>query len=280
MQDLQGKSLEIKNTSSLDKTIVELKIKDLFNKNLHHGVGIPVSTFKKNFPEKAAQFEDKIFTVVVVRNPKYQDEKSVAISFLYKDGNIYIQDILRDTNSISSKYRFLIKHKRNDRLIDNQLFFVDEANQICLSSYTDPYYTPLYLGGTNILTERRNETLQLSRGPKKNTFLPLVLYYNQQDRDTTKNMICLDLSQDNFIQYFVPPSGPLRATLKKGFRIYHLLGYYNTGQSINSKLTTYHIMQQPLTYLFFSTITQNILKISENSQSPILKKFARILIDN
>ncbi|BAY61798.1 hypothetical protein NIES22_18650 [Calothrix brevissima NIES-22] len=91
-----------------------------------------------------------------------------------------------------------------------------------------------------------------------------------------KNMIGLDLHNEIFVQYYVPPAKNIDGTVKRGFRVYHLIGKTYSGESIQ----TSELIEHTMTALHFSTLTQNILKISDNSQSSLLQKFAKILIEN
>ncbi len=89
-------------------------------------------------------------------------------------------------------------------------------------------------------------------------------------------MICLDLKNEDFIQYYVPSTQNLQQTIKRGFRVYHLIGKTYAGDSI----PTSQLIEEPITALHFTTLTQNVLKISENSQSSLLQKITKVLIEN
>jgi hypothetical protein len=89
-------------------------------------------------------------------------------------------------------------------------------------------------------------------------------------------MICLDLKNKTFIQYYVPPRQNIAGSIKKGFRAYHLIGKRYGGESI----PTSELIDHPITALHFSTLTQNVLKVGENSQSSLLEKVAKVLIEN
>ena len=49
---------------------------------------------------------------------------------------------------------------------------------------------------------------------------------------------------------------------------------------MHNRLPTSKLIEYPLTALHFSTLTHDILKIIENSQSSILQKVAKVLIEN
>jgi hypothetical protein len=67
--------------------------------------------------------------------------------------------------------------------------------------------------------------------------------------------------------------------VQHGFRVYHLTGKpYPNPDKITLPAKT--VFDHPITQLHFSTLTQNILKISENSQTSLLQKVARVLIEN
>jgi hypothetical protein len=84
------------------------------------------------------------------------------------------------------------------------------------------------------------------------------------------------VANETFIQYCVPSAQGLDSLIKRGFRVYHAIGKRYSQESI----TTSEIIEHPLTALHFSTLTQNILKLSDNSQSSLLQKVAKILIEN
>jgi hypothetical protein len=50
--------------------------------------------------------------------------------------------------------------------------------------------------------------------------------------------------------------------------------------SPKQEIPTSDLIKHPITALHFSTLTQNILKISENSQSSLLQKVAKVLVEN
>lgn len=83
----------------------------------------------------------------------------------------------------------------------------------------------------------------------------------------------------SFIQYFIPPAQAIGATIKRGFRVYHLIGKrYDKGKW--EAIPTSELIEHPLTELHFSTLTQDILKIGENSASSLLQKIARVFVEN
>lgn len=92
-------------------------------------------------------------------------------------------------------------------------------------------------------------------------------------------MICLDLQNETFIQYYVPPAKALDSSIKRGFRVYHLIGKKYSEKSDKSIYTS-ELIEHPITALHFSTLTQNVLKIGDNSQSSLLQKVAKVLIKN
>ena len=152
----------------------------------------------------------------------------------------------------------------------------DEDTQTCISTYTDNFFTPTLIGRENIIDDLEGGTLEINRR-KDNNLLPLVLCYNDDVRSVS-NLICLDLKneKENFIQYYVPPAQFPGNNIKKGFRVYHLIGKTYSKKAI----PTNELIRHPLTALHFSTLTQNILRISENSQSSLLQKVAKVFIEN
>jgi hypothetical protein len=196
------------------------------------------------------------------------------VEFLYKDGYIYIKDVLRDVKQIEQRFPILRRLKTNpDVLKNDQQYFVDEAERIFISCYTDDFYTPTLIGRTDILEDMEAGTLEINR--RKHNLLPLVLHYNSQVTQV-KNLVCLDLKNKTFIQYYVPPAKAPRPLIKNGFLVYHLIGTTYSKEPI----PTSELIKHPIVALHFSTLTQNVLKISDNSQSSLLQKVAKVFIEN
>jgi hypothetical protein len=251
----------------LKKVIIELGIKNWIRNGLN-GSNTPLLISSQNaFPEKS-------FFAIYVRSPRNQDAKAVAVEFLHKDGYIFIRNVMRDLKEIQKRFHFLRTKKNNsDKLIEQQLF-VDEIDKVYISCYTDDYFTPMLIGRHKIYDDLEKGTLEVNRR-KDNNILPLAMSYNQEIQQV-KNLVCLDLANEIFVQYFVPPAQSLRKILKNGFRVYHMVGYSYDGASI----PTEQLIEHPVAGLHFNTLTQNVLKISENSQSSLLQKIAKVFIEN
>lgn len=266
---------KIKILPEFEKVLIELGIKNWIAQSFSNpNLGLRI-TPPKSFPEKQ-------FFSIYVRSPKKQDAKAVAVEFLYKDGCIYIKNVIRDMKDIESKFRFLRKRKNDsEKLINDQNYLVDESEKLYISCYTDNFYTPTLIGRVGILEDMESGELTIDRKNKdenSSRFLPLVSHYNSEIKpiNQIKNMICLDLKNKEFIQYYVPPAQNIVASIKKGFRVYHLIGNRYSKESI----PTSELIDHPITALHFSTLTQDVLKIGENSQLSLLQKVAKVLIEN
>lgn len=264
---------KIKISSEFQKVLIELGIKNWMRQSLvNPSFGLPITP--QSFPEKQ-------FFTIYVRSPRNEGAKAVAIEFLYKDGCIYIKDVMRNTQQISKRFRFLRQRKNSESLIDNQQYFVDESEQLYISCYISDLFTPTLIGRNRVIEDIENGKLKINRqiqGKNSSKLLPLVSYYNSEVKPIKRiqNMICLDLQNETFIQYYVPPVKNLDSFIKRGFRVYHLIGKTYSGDSIQ----TSELIEHPITALHFSTLTQNVLKISDNSQSSLLQKVAKVLIGN
>lgn len=274
-----------KPSSEFEKILIELGIKNWMRKSIVND--------KIALPIQYQSCTEKRFWVIYVRSPKKKQTKAVAVEFLYKENSIYVKQIIGDVKTIERKFKFLRRRKNDgDKLINDQQYFVDEVEKIYIRCYTNDYFTPSLIGRHGILEALDNETLELNRSNKKtgSKLLPLVAYYNSDIKpiERKKNMICLDLSNEDFIEYYVPPNTPPKGTIKRGYRVYHLIGKTylektsETGETIKLEETikTSDLIEHPLTALHFTTLTQNILKINENSQSSLLQKIVRVLIEN
>jgi len=257
------------------KILIELGIKNWISQSLSNpNLGLRITT-----PQA---FSEKQFFSIYVRSPQKKEAKAVAVEFLYKDGCIYIKNVISDLKQIESTFRFLRRKRNNsEKLINDQKIFVDESEKLYISCYTDDLYTPSLIGRTGIIEDLESEELTIDRknkGENSSKLLPLVSHYNSEINPINRiqKMICLDLKNEIFIQYYVPPAQSIGEVIKKGFRVYHLIGNRYSGESI----PTSDLIDHPITALHLSTLTHNVLKIGENSQSSLLQKVAQVLIEN
>jgi len=266
---------KINLSPEFQKVLIELEIKNWISQSLSNpNLGLPITT-----PQP---FREKQFFSIYVRSPKKKEAKAVAVEFLYKDGYIYIKNVIRDLKQIETKFRFLRRQKnKSEKLINDQKYFVDESEKLYISCYTDDLYTPTLIGRMGIIEDVESGELTINRtiqGENSSRLLPLISYYNSEIQPINKiqNMICLDLNNETFIQYYVPPAQSIGKLIKKGFRVYHLIGKRYSGESIARS----ELIEHPITALHFSTLTQNVLKLGENSQLSLLQKVVKELIGN
>ena len=264
---------KIKISPEYQKILMEIGIKNWVRKSIvDDSIGLPIT------PQS---FSEKRFFVIYVRSPKNKEAKAVAVEFLYKEGYIYIKNIMRDLKQIKNDFKFLRRRKNTEDLINDQQYFVDESKQFYISCYISDIFTPILIGRNGILEELENKTLKINRaikGKNSSKLLPLVSYYNSTMKriKDIQNRICFDLHNNEFIQYYVPPAESIAKKIKRGFRVYHLIGKKDSGDLI----PTSKLLELPITALHFSTLTNNILKIGDNSQSSLLQKVAKVLIEN
>lgn len=268
---------KLKVSAEFKKILSELKIKSWIRASLvDHTLGLPVGV---------QQLPETTFWSIYVRSPWVGDPKAIAVKFLYRDGQIYIQEIMTDLRQIQQRFRFLRSYSRRnskeEKLFDNQQYFTDEAAGIYINCFYAKEFTPILIGRPNLITDVETGNVRIDRttkGDNSSRILPLVMYYNPET-DPVKSIqdrICLDSQKRTYIQYFVPPKMGVRNRVKRAFRVYHLVGYTYQGSS----LTTQELMSNPIVALHFNSLTQNVLKIGENSQSSLLQKVARVLVEN
>ncbi|MGF1489213.1 MAG: hypothetical protein ACFBSE_19165 [Prochloraceae cyanobacterium] len=268
------KKYALKISPEFQKVLIELGIKNWIRQSIINS--------SRGLNINSQSFSEKTFSTIYVRSPRKKETKAIAVEFLYKEGSIYIKNIMRDLKEIKKKFKFLRKQKNNsEKLINDQQYFVDESEKIYISCYTSDYFTPTLIGRNGILEELENGTLKINRaikGKNSSKLLPLISYYNSETKfiNEIQKRICLDLSNEDFIQYYVPPAKSLESKIKKGFRVYHLIGKTYSKETI----LTSELIKHPIAALHFSTLTHNILKISENSQSSLLQKVAKVLVEN
>lgn len=265
---------KIKISPEFQRVLIEISIKSWIRAALADpGIGLPINNMA---------FQEKHFYTIFVRSPKNGNVQAVAVDFLYKSGYIYINGVIRDLDTIEKKFPFLRrrKYKSEEILVNDQELYVDESCQSRISCYTNDFFTPTLIGRHGILEEIAMGTLEIgrkTRGENSSRLLPLVTYYSGEiiPMNRIRDMICFDTKNKEFIQYYVPPKSGLNQSVKNGFRVYHLIGY-----QYSEPMTTQELIEHPLVALHFNTLTQNILKISENSQSSLLQKVAKVLVEN
>ncbi|HAO11727.1 MAG TPA: hypothetical protein DCQ51_11300 [Planktothrix sp. UBA8407] len=266
---------KIKILPEFEKVLIELGIKNWIAQSFSNpNLGLRIT------PPKS--FTEKQFFSIYVRSPKNKEAKAVAVEFLYKDGCIYIKNVIRDLKTIEGQFRFLRKRKNDsEKLINDQNYLVDESEKLYIRCYTDNFYTPTLIGRVGILEDMESGELTIDRTIKdenSSRLLPVVSYYNSEIKpiNRIKNMIGLDLKNETFIQYYVPPAQNIGGSIQKGFKVYHLTGNRYSKESI----PTSDLIDNPITALHFSTLTQDVLKLGENSQLSLLQKVAKVLIEN
>ena len=264
---------KLKIAPEFEKITIELGIKSWIKQSLSN-TDCALTINSQSFPEQE-------FWAIYVRSPRNKEAQAVAVQFLYKSDRIYLKDVMRDLNEIKRKFRFLRRRNNSEKLINDQQYFVDESEKLYISCYTSDNFTPTLIGRHNIIEDLENESLKINRKINKEgsaDLLPLVSYYNLKTEPINKirNRICFDLHDKSFIQYFIPSTKPLNQKIKKGFRVYHLIGKKYSEKPI----LTSQLIKHPIAALHFSTLTQNILKISDNSQSSLLQKIAKVLVEN
>lgn len=264
------KKHKIDFSPEFEKILIELNIKNWIRKSL---LGEKISA-----PVKEQPFTKKSFFAVFISKRRRHPAEGVAVEYLYENGRIHIKGVIRNVDEIISRFPGVLRYrlKAPDELV-NQQYFADEEDHVFINVFTSDDYTPTLIGRPDIIEKLENGTLEINR-QKDTKLFPLVTYYNEEV-DRVKDLICLDLSNPTFIQSYVPPVQSLRPVIQNGFRVYHLTGkpYPNPD---NQSLATVTVLSHPITLLHFSTLTQNILKISENSQSSLLQKVAKVLIEN
>ncbi|NDJ25339.1 hypothetical protein GS682_27605 [Nostoc sp. B(2019)] len=265
---------KINISPEFQKVLIELGIKNWMRQSLvNSSFGLPINP--QSLPEKQ-------FFTIYVRSPRKKKAKAVAVEFLYKEGCIYIKNVMRDMKQIEDRFSFLRRQKnKSEKLIDDQQYFVDESEQLYISCYTNDLYTPTLIGRNGIIEGMEQGTLKINReiqNEDSSRLFPLVSYYSGEVKPIKRiqTMICLDLQNEVFAQYYVPPAKSLERFIKKGFRVYHLIGKTYS----QTLIQTSELIEHPITALHFSTLTHNVLKISDNSQSSLLQKVAKVLIEN
>jgi hypothetical protein len=265
-------------SSEFRKIISEMGIKSWLRAAVRdHSIGLSV---------EPQEFDEQEFWAIYVRSPKWSNEMTAGVKFLYSKGTIYIQDILTDTKEFRKRFWFLSTHKPkkdgdDGKLFDDQQYFTDEKAQIYINCYSGRSFTPILIGRPNLLEDVESGAIKIDRtnkGEHASRVLPLVMYYNASTNPINKiqRRVCLDTNHDGFIQYYVPPRITLKNSVKHAFRPYHLYGNTYSKQTLD----TATLMRNPMVALHFSTLTNNILRLGENSQTSLLLKVARVLVEN
>lgn len=265
-------------TSEYKKILSEMGIKSWIRASTRsNAIGLPI---------EGQAFSEQSFWAIYVKSPRYKDTKAVAVRYLFQNECIHIKEILTDTSQIRDRFPFLRSSQRKtqtgeNKLLNGQEYLADEDAEISINCYTSNAFTPILIGRPQLLEDVAAGNIKINRttmGDEGSRVLPLVMFYNRDTKPVRliQDRVCLDLKQTEYIQYFVPPHQGLQEKTKRAFRVYHLYGITYQG----SKLSTEQLVNNPIVALHFSTLTQNILRIGENSQASLLQKVAKVLVEN
>lgn len=277
----------VKFSPEFDKALSELYYKMWFaealdTKDIFSKAFFDTQIDNRLYPIKPFKFES-VFT----RTPRGGDTEIAVVQFRYENGVIYVENKYCDTQKAEEEYgqcfQRITRGKNARRILDGQKLLVDRQRRIYVTGYWSINYSPTLIGHPNLMASIKEGTAELKK-TKPDPMLPIVRYFsldpqkNKQITTAAKNLVYLDLSNENFIQYFVPPKMGPQFEIAKGFTVYHLMGFTFENKKINLK--TADLINDPLVTIFLHTLTTDMLRISENSKTSFLHKLPRIIIEN
>ena len=99
----------------------------------------------------------------------------------------------------------------------------------------------------------------------------LPYYLLPKERKQYHHVYLQEVGPDLF--YFVAPMQRPNQDIAKQNRVYNLLTFNADGELLNA-------LEQPITHIFLSSFTEDILRINEVSKSSLFEKIAKLYIEN
>ncbi|WP_105200896.1 hypothetical protein [Pseudoalteromonas sp. T1lg10] len=159
-----------------------------------------------------------------------------------------------------------------DRQIhDDSFYLYDKDRAVLLTSYST-IRVPQIIGNSAVDTISISDSDELVVNRQSGVDVSVLPYYLlPKERKQYHHVYLQDVGPDLF--YFVAPIQRPNQDIAKQNRVYNLLTF-NAGGKLLSAL------KQPITHIFFSSFTEDILRINEVSKSSLLEKIARLYVEN
>lgn len=160
----------------------------------------------------------------------------------------------------------------SDRKLFNGSFYLyDKENDVLLSSYTS-IGVPQIIGNTEVDSISVAESNELNINRKSGMDVSILPYYLLPiERKQYHHVYLQDREPD--LLYFVAPKQRPNQDIAKQNRIYNILTFDGEGTLLKA-------IEQPITHLFLSSFTEDILRINEVSKSSLFEKIAKLYIEN
>ncbi|NRA83960.1 MAG: hypothetical protein HRU22_09410 [Gammaproteobacteria bacterium] len=181
--------------------------------------------------------------------------------------------IITANNIVNSEMRLRLEFAFiGERKVFNDSFYIyDRGENTLLTSYSSDR-VPQIIGNTEVdnisLVESEVHTVNRQSG----TGISVLPYYLlPKERKQYHHIYLQERGPD--LLYFVAPKQRPNQDIAKQNRIYNLLTFDDQGNLLKA-------LEQPVTQMFLSSFTEDILRINEVSKSSLLEKIAKLYIEN
>jgi len=158
------------------------------------------------------------------------------------------------------------------RKVFNDSFYIyDKLHKTLLTSYSSDR-VPQIIGNTVVDNISMAESEDLTVNRKSATDISVLPYYLlPKERKQYHHIYLQERGPD--LLYFVAPKQRPNQEIAKQNRISNILTFDEGGNLLKA-------LEQPVTKLFLSSFTEDILKINEVSKSSLLEKVAKLYLEN
>jgi hypothetical protein len=278
---------EIKINNEVRNIITELHIKNIIHNLINQKQSVKIQN----------SFDNSIcFNIIYTKSPKdkTKQRKAVDVTFLLHKNNLSITEVNDNISEIARKYPFLKREFKdtsyNEKeviLYNEKNYIIDSVNRNYISFYHSPNFTPVLLGSPNFMdlldadieSNYQNHYLEFNSRKKNSVNLCFLKRYNKENiKLRMDKIIPVDLTNKNYIQYFIYTEHKnLNPTINNSPHVFHLTGKnYEHDKTIENP----DLFNLPITRIFFSTLTQSIVKLGRNSTSSLLQKICKTLVEN
>jgi len=158
------------------------------------------------------------------------------------------------------------------RKVFNDSFYIyDKLHKTLLTSYSSDR-VPQIIGNTEVDNISMDESEEFTVNRKSATDISVLPYYLlPKERKQYHHIYLQERGPD--LLYFVAPKQRPNQEIAKQNRISNILTFDEQGKLLKA-------LEQPVTKVFLSSFTEDILKINEVSKSSLLEKITKLYIEN
>lgn len=157
------------------------------------------------------------------------------------------------------------------KMFNDSFYIYDRHQKTLLTSYSSDR-VPQIIGNTEVDNISLNESEELIVNRKSATDISVLPYYLlPKERKQYHHIYLQERGPD--LLYFVAPKQRPNQDIAKQNRISNILTFDEQGNLLKA-------LEQPVTKVFLSSFTEDILRINEVSKSSLLEKIAKLYLEN